>query len=251
MKHLGDILQRGQHHLRRVRNARDRLRAHGGHQLPAIDAGDLLPSLRAVEDDAPVRILPGDDAGQRLDHQRGIDPAGLQLCARDGKVRIDHRDVLAEIHALGVGIDPHDLELRAAHVDRQLLALEVGQRLDRRVLGEDHEVGQREARSDDAKRHTLLIELLQDRRSPDQHIGLARGEGRVESGDRRIGLDVELEAVLHVEAARLHDVPDQRIEHRQGQAGDFEDRLLLRLSRHCQASGDGEREHCGKHGQPA
>jgi hypothetical protein len=90
------------------------------------------------------------------------------------------------------------------------LPFEIGQRLDRRVLGEDHEVRQREARAEDAKRHALLIELLQDRRPADHHIGLTGGEGRVESGDRRIGFDVELEAVLRVEAARLHDVPDQR-----------------------------------------
>ena len=126
-------------------------------------------------------------------------------------------------------VDLRDLELRAAHVDGKLLALEIGQRLDLVVLGEDDEIGEREAGADDAHRHAFLIELLQDCRPADQHIGLAGGEGRVEGGDRGIGFGVELEAVLGVEAACLHDVPDQRIEHRQRQAGDFDDRLLLRL----------------------
>src|SRR4051812_26895034 len=66
VKHLRDILQRRQHHLRRIGNALDRFRTHGGDELPAVDAGHFLPSLGAVENDAPVRILLGDDARQRL-----------------------------------------------------------------------------------------------------------------------------------------------------------------------------------------
>jgi len=48
-------------------------------------------------------------------------------------------------------------------------------------------------------------------RPADQHVGLAGGEGRVEPRDRGIGVNVELEAVLGVDATRLHDVPDQRL----------------------------------------
>ena len=47
-------------------------------------------------------ILLGDDAGQRLDHQRRVDAVGLQLRARDGEIGIDDDDVLAEVDALGV-----------------------------------------------------------------------------------------------------------------------------------------------------
>ena len=46
-----------------------------------------------------------------------------------------------------------------------------------------------------------LIELLEDGRAADQRVGLAGGEGRVEGGDRGIGVDVELEAVFGVEDA--------------------------------------------------
>ena len=69
------------------------------------------------------------------------------------------------------------------------------------VLGEDHQIGEREAGADDAHRHAFLIELLEDGRPADQHVGLAGGEARVERRDRRIGVDVEFEAVLGVEAA--------------------------------------------------
>ena len=82
----------------------------------------------------PVGVLLGDDAGQRLDHQRGVDAVGLELRARDGEIGVDHGDVLAEIDALGGAVHLSDLELRAAHVDGELLALEIGERLDVRRL---------------------------------------------------------------------------------------------------------------------
>src|SRR4029079_16393482 len=53
---LRTILQRRDQHLRCLRVLRDRVGAHGGHDLPAVTAGDLLPALRAVEDDAPIRV---------------------------------------------------------------------------------------------------------------------------------------------------------------------------------------------------
>ena len=129
-----------------------------------------------------------DDAGQRLDHQRGLDAVGLELRAGDGEVGVDDGDVLAELDALGVGVDLEHLKLRAAHVGGELLALEIGERLDLVVLGEDHEVGKREAGAEDAQRHAFLIELLQDRRPADQHLGLAGSEAGVERRDRRIRL---------------------------------------------------------------
>ena len=153
---------------------------------------------------------------------------GFELRASDAEIGVDHGDVLAEVDALGGGVDLDHLVLRAAHVDGELLALEVGQRLDRRILGEDHQVAEREARADDAQRHAFVIKLLEYGRPADQRVGLAGGEARVERGDRRIGVNVELEAVFGVEAARLHDVPHQRIEHRQREAGDLDDRLVLR-----------------------
>src|ERR1041385_8385448 len=229
LEHFRDVLQRSDQHPGRVRRALDGLGAHCGNKLPAVDAGHLAPALGAVEDHPPVRVLLQDDAGERLDHQRSVDPAGLELGARHREVGVDGDDVLAEIDAFRVQDHAHDLELRAAHVDGELLALEVGERLDRRILGEDHEVAQREARGEDAKRHALLIELLQDGRPADQHLGLAGREGRIERRDRRIGPGLEFEAVLQVEAARLHHVPDQRIEHRQGQARSLDLRLVLRL----------------------
>src|SRR5262249_19017805 len=70
--------------------------------------------------------------------------------------------------------------------------------------------------------------LLQDRRAADHDFGLAGGEGGVESGDRGTGPDVELEAVLGVEAARLHDVPHERVEYRKRQARNGDLRSLLR-----------------------
>ena len=168
------------------------------------------------------------DACQRFDYQGRIDASGLELRAGDTKIGVDDGDVLAEVDALGIGVDFDHLELRSAHVDRQLLALEIGERLDRFVLGEDHQIGEREAGADDAQRNAFLIKLLEDRRPADQRVGLAGGEARVERGDRRIGVNIKLEAVFGVEAARLHDVPHQRIEHRQRQAGDLDHRLLLR-----------------------
>src|SRR3954454_3400022 len=110
VKHLRGILQRRQHHLRSIGNALDRFRPYRGDELPAVDAGHLPPAFGAIEDDAPIRILPGDDAGQRLDHQRRVDAAGLELRPRDREIGIDHGDVLAEVETLGVRIDPHDLE---------------------------------------------------------------------------------------------------------------------------------------------
>ena len=88
---------------------------------------------------------------------------------------------------------------------------------------------EREAGAENAQRHAFLIELLQDRRSADQHVGLAGRERGIERRDRRIGLGVQLEAVLGVEAARLHDVPDQRVEHRQRQTRGGDLRPLLRI----------------------
>ncbi len=64
-------------------------------------------------------------------------------------------------------------------------------------------------------------------------------------------MDVELEAVLGVEAARLHDVPHQRIEYRQREAGDFDHRLLLRLRGWRYDTRHGDRECGGKRGEAA
>src|SRR5262245_61661637 len=70
VQHLRDVLQRREQHLGRRRHTLDRIGADRGHDLPTVAAGDLLPSLRAVEDDLPARVLLHDDAGQRLDDQR-------------------------------------------------------------------------------------------------------------------------------------------------------------------------------------
>ena len=86
-----------------------------------------------------------DDAGERLDHQRGIDAVGLELRPRHREVRVDDGDVLAKVDALGVRVDLDDLVLRGAQVDGELLALEIGERLDRGFLVKIDEVGQREA----------------------------------------------------------------------------------------------------------
>ena len=48
-------------------------------------------------------------------------------------------------------------------------------------------------------------------------------------------MNFEIEAVLGVEMACLHDVPHQRIEHRQREAGDLDDREVLRLRGQCEA----------------
>ena len=97
------------------------------------------------------------------------------------------------------------------------------------VLGENNEVGECESCADNPHRHAFLIKFLQDCRAADEDVGLAGSEGRVESRDRGIGFGVKLEAILGVETARLHDVPDQRIEHRQRQTRNLDDRLLLRV----------------------
>jgi hypothetical protein len=60
-------------------------------------------------------------------------------------------------------------------------------------------------------------------------------------------VDVEGEAVLGVEAARLHHVPDQRIEHRQRQARHLDHRFVLRADRDGGAGGKG----CGGNGESA
>jgi hypothetical protein len=192
---------------------------------------NFSPPLRAVEDDLPARILPQRNAGQRLDHQRGIDAIGFELRARNREVRIDHGDVLAEFDAFGVGVNLDHLELRPAHIGGKLFALEIGERFDVGVSGEDDEIGKREACAEDSQRDSFLIELLQDGRPADHHLGLAGGEGCIEGRDRRIWFDVELEAVLGVEPPRLHDVPHERIEDRQRQARYGDLRPLLRNRR--------------------
>ena len=106
----------------------------------------------------------------------------LKLRARNGEVRVHGDDVLAEVDALGVGVDLRHLELRATHVDGELFALEIGERLDLVVPGEDHEVGEREPGGDDPHRHAFLIELLQDSRAAYEHVGLAGREGCVSAG---------------------------------------------------------------------
>ena len=55
-------------------------------------------------------------------------------------------------------------------------------------------------------------------------------------------MGVKFKAVFGVEAFRLHDIPYQRIEYRQREAGDLDDRLLLGLRRHGWRSGDRKRE---------
>src|SRR3954447_8693846 len=232
VKNIRHVLQSREQHLGAAGYSLDRVRAHRGHDLPPILPRDFLPALRAVEDHLPTRILLQDDAGERLDHQGRLDAVGLQLCARDG----DDGDILAELDALCIGIDLDHLKLRSPHIGRELLAFEVGERLDVGVPGKDDEIGKREAGAKNPKRDAFLVELLKDRRPADQRFGLAGGERGVEGGNGRIRLDVQLEAVLGVEAARLHDIPDDRIEHRQGQAGYADLRLLLR-------------ERCGRPGE--
>src|ERR1019366_4311632 len=115
----------------------DGVGAHGRHDLPAGFSGDFLPAPRAVENNVPVPGLLGADARHRVGHQGGVDASGLQLRTGDAEIGVDDGDVLAEVDALGDGVDLDHLKLRAAHVDRQLLALEIGQRLDGGVFGED------------------------------------------------------------------------------------------------------------------
>src|SRR5262249_23633616 len=52
--------------------------------------------------------------------------------------------VLAELDALGIGVNLDHLELRPAHIGGKLLALEVGERFDVGVLGEHDEIGKGE-----------------------------------------------------------------------------------------------------------
>jgi len=67
------------------------------------------------------------------------------LRARDGEIGVDDGDVFDQVEALAAAYIFTTLELRTAHIGGELLALEIGQRLDRRVLGENHQVGEREA----------------------------------------------------------------------------------------------------------
>src|SRR5436190_892793 len=150
--------------------------------------------------------------------ERRLHAVGFQLCACDREIRVHDGDVLAKLDALRIGVHLDHLKLRPAHVSGELLALEVGERLDVGVLREDQQIGKGEGSAEDAQRHALLIELLQNGRSADQRVGLAGGERGVECRDRGIRLCLKLEAVLGVEAARLHDVPNERIEYRQRQA---------------------------------
>ena len=103
------------------------------------------------------RILPQRNAGQRLDHQRRIDAVGLELRARNGEVGIDHGDALAELDALGIGVNLDHLELRSAHVGGKLLALEIGERFDVGVLGEDDEIGKGEPGAENPQRNAFLV----------------------------------------------------------------------------------------------
>ena len=178
---LGDVLQRRDQHFWSVWIFRDRVGAHRRHDFPAVLSGNFLPALRAVENHFPVRILLEDDACQRLDHQCGVDAVSLELRASDCEIGVDHDDVLAEVDALGGQVHLGNLELRSAHVDGELLALKIGQRLDLVVLGEDDEVGERESGADDADRYAFLVELLQNGRAADQHVGLACGKAGIES----------------------------------------------------------------------
>ena len=124
----------------------------------------------AVENHLPVGILLDDDTRQRLDHQCSVDAVGFELRARNGEVGVDDSDVLAKIDALGGRVHLDDLELRATHIDGELLALEIGQRLDLIVFGENDEIGEREAGADDADRHAFLVKLLQNSRATDQNV---------------------------------------------------------------------------------
>jgi hypothetical protein len=72
---------------------------------------------------------------------------------------------------------------------------------------------------------------------------------KAEGGDRGIGFGVELEAVLGVEAARLHDVPHERIENRQRQARCGDLRPLL--SNRCARPEQDQRRDGRKHGKAA
>src|ERR1700730_3176284 len=182
------VVQGREQHLGRIRHALDQIGAHRRHDLPAILAGDLPPALRAVEDDLPGWILSRDDAGERLDDERRLDPVCLQLRARDREVGVDDGDILAEVDALGDGIYLDHLKLRSAHVGGELLAFEVSERLDLVVLGEDQQIGECERSAEDTQRHTLLVEFLQDGRPANQHFGLAGGETGVKSRDRRLRL---------------------------------------------------------------
>jgi hypothetical protein len=136
--------------------------------------------------------------------------------------------------------------LRPAHVGGKLFALEIGERFDVGIFGEDDEIGKSKAGAEDPQRDAFLIELLQDGRPADHHLGLAGREGCIEGRDRGIWFGVELEAVLGVEPARLHDVPHERVEHRQRQArhGDLRPLLRNRRARPEQGQRRGSRKHC-------
>jgi len=144
------VLQGREQHLGSFGKPGDRLCAQRGHDFPALLTGDFFPPLRAVENDPPARILSQRDAGERLDHQRRLDAVGLKLGARDGEVGVDHGDVLAEIDAFGVGVNLDHLELRSPHVGGKLFTLEIGERFDVRVFGEDDEIGERKTGAEDA-----------------------------------------------------------------------------------------------------
>src|SRR3954447_11498336 len=249
VKNVRHVLQSREQHLGAGGYALDRIRAHRGHDLPSVLPRDFLPALRAVEDHLPTRILLQDDAGERLDDQGGLDAVGLQLRARDGEVGVDDGDVLAELDALRIGIDLDHLKLRSPHIGRELLAFEVSERLDVGVPGKDDEIGKREAGAKNPQRDAFLVELLKDRRPADQRFGLPGGERGVEGGNGRIRLDIQLEAVLGVESARLHDIPHDRIEHRQGQAGYTDLGSLLR--KRCGRPGERERASRCQRCQPA
>src|SRR6185436_16589686 len=163
VKNIRHVLQRREQHLGAGWYALDRIRAHRRHDLPPILAGDFLPANRAVEDDLPTRILLQNDAGEWLDNQRALATLGLQLRARDGEVGVDHGDILAELDALRVGIDLDHLKLRSPHVGRELLAFEVGERLDVGVPGKDDEIGKRKAGAENPQRNPFLVELLENR----------------------------------------------------------------------------------------
>ena len=202
------------------RERADRIGRHRRHDLPAVLAGDLLPAHGAVEDDRPIRILGLMMmlASGSMTSAASTRPAS-SWGARNGEVGADRDDVLAEIEPLGGGVDLDHLILRRPGCrSRAVPAPEVGERPDLVVLGEDQKIG--EANAVPKIRTPALPSCASFAGSSGRRSVRRSSRSRTPRRTEIDGysLDVELEAVLRIETSRLHDVLDQRIEHRQCQA---------------------------------
>jgi len=155
VQNIGDVLQRassifGPFGMRLIASAR----IAGTISQPSVP---VIPSASGtVEDYLPARILLGDMLAN-VRSQRRLDAAGFKLRARDGEIGVDDGDVFDQVEALGRRTSSPPGTRTAHKKSGRVACPEIGQRLDRRVLGENHQVGEREAGAEDLQRHAFLI----------------------------------------------------------------------------------------------